>query len=58
MRYNGDYDDAVSVLDVWLHMNPERPVWERDEYADSLEELVLGRGFDRPPRFSKYSEFV
>ena len=29
----GDLDDAVSVVDVWLHDHPEIPPWERDEYT-------------------------
>ena len=51
MRYSGDYDDAESVLETWLKMNPERPVWERDEYSEPVEELVLGQR-DSGPRFS------
>lgn len=51
MRYSGDYDDAVSVLETWLQMNPGRPVWERDDYEEPVEELMLG-GSDSGPRFS------
>ena len=29
----GDLDDAVSVVDVWLHDHPQVPPWERDEYT-------------------------
>ena len=33
MRYGGDYDDAVDVIDVWLHEHPEGAAWERDPYV-------------------------
>ena len=31
----GDLDDAVSVVDIWLHEHPGPAIWERDEDASS-----------------------
>lgn len=33
MMNGGDFDDAMNVVDVWLHDNPARSIWERDEYS-------------------------
>ena len=54
----GDYDDAVSVIDVWLHEHPETALWERNEF-----ELPLDREFDadglirlgKPEKVSRYA---
>ena len=34
MMYGGDYDDAVNVVDVWLHTHPQQPLWEKDDLID------------------------
>ncbi len=34
MMYGGDYDDAVNVVDVWLHTHPEQSLWEKDDVTD------------------------
>ena len=54
----GDYDDAVNVIDVWLHEHPEPAPWERDDF-----EFPDDRGFDldglswldKPEKFSPYT---
>ena len=58
MRYGGDYDDAVSVIDVWLQEHPERRPWEREEF-----DLPMDRELDldgltplkKPEKVSRYS---
>ena len=37
MTYNGDFDDAVNVIDVWMHEHPTAPVWERDTEVSELD---------------------
>ena len=41
MANMGDFDDAVSVIDIWLHEHPEPAPWERDDF-----ELPLDRELD------------
>ncbi len=41
MTSRGDYDDAVSVVDVWLQEHPQRAPWEREDF-----ELPMDKEFD------------
>lgn len=41
MYATGDFDDAVNVIDVWLHEHPETAPWERDDF-----ELPPDKEFD------------
>ncbi len=41
MRSEGDYDDAVDVIDVWLQEHPESAPWEREDF-----ELPMDREFN------------
>lgn len=60
MTSRGDYDDAVSVVDVWLQEHPQRAPWEREDF-----ELPMDREFDldgltlleKPEKVSRY-EYV
>lgn len=58
MRGEGDYDDAVDVIDVWLQEHPEIAPWEREDF-----ELPMEREFDtdgltlleKPEKISRYT---
>ena len=44
----GDLDDAVSVVDVWLHDHPELPPWERDEYTTPVTYATYRKPLPNP----------
>ena len=50
MNNGGDYDDAISVIDIWLHDHPETSPWEHDEFSPPLSEDPGGYSWDRPRR--------
>ena len=54
----GDYDDAVNVIDVWLHEHPETAPWERNDFELPLDtEFDLDGlvSLDRPETVSRYA---
>ena len=54
----GDYDDAVNVIDVWLHEHPEPAPWERDDFdfpVDTGFDLDGLSWLDKPGKVSRYA---
>ena len=60
MRFGGDYDDAVNVIDVWLQEHPQTAPWERDEFGLPLDSDLDEDGLiklRKPKKASRY-EYV
>ena len=53
----GDYDDAVNVIDVWLHEHPETAPWERDDFDLPMDQDLDLDGLIRLDGVKKTSRF-
>lgn len=55
MMYGGDYDDAINVVDVWLHTHPQQAIWEKDDLLP-FDEWGEGPDWNHPDFLSEMDE--